>query len=132
MYSLLIHSDARADLEEIWKKAPHAAARIVAVLEEIQSDQELLDALTDQDFGAYGLKEFHVSKISKFWHSGLDLWRFKIWDLEDLKLRYRIVYAYDAKRRRYYVLGILPRATSYDSNDSRVQRILKAYEDLVA
>ena len=132
MYTLVVHADAKADLEEIWEAAPRAAARIVVVLDEIQSNQDLLDALTEHDFGAYGLKEFHVSKISKFWHAGLDLWRFKIWDLEEQKLRYRIVYAYESRKRRYYVLGILPRATSYDINDQRVQRILKAYEDLVA
>lgn len=132
MYSLVVHADAKADLEEIWEAAPRAAARINVVLEEIESNQGLLDSLTDQDFGAYGLKEFHVSKISMFWHTGLDLWRFKIWDLEEQKLRYRVVYAYESRRQRYYVLGILPRATSYDINDKRVQRILKAYEDLVA
>jgi hypothetical protein len=131
VYKLLIHDDAREELEELWRTVPRVAARITALLQEIQGSQELLDALTVHDFGAQGLQSFHVSKISKFWYSGLDIWRFKVWDLEEQRLKFRVVYAYEAKSQRYYVLGILPRAIAYDTNDPRVKRILKAYEDLV-
>jgi hypothetical protein len=133
VYSLAVHDDAEEDLEHIWERDPQAAARISVLLEELEGgDQDLLDALTVHDYGAYRSEDFHVSKISKFWSKGIDLWRLKIWELEEQKLRYRIIYAYEAGKRRYYVLGILPREHSYDSNDQRVRRILQAYEDLVA
>jgi len=130
VYSLVVHTDAEDDLEELWRTAEDVAAAISVLLDELQGSQELLDALTVHDFGARGSEDFHVSKVSKFWDNGKDIWRIKIWDLEEQGLRYRVIYAYERGKKRYYVLGILPRATAYDSNDPRIRRILSAYEDL--
>jgi mRNA-degrading endonuclease RelE of RelBE toxin-antitoxin system len=131
VYSLVVHEDAEDDLEGLWKNDAQAAARISVLLEELEGgDQDLLDALTVHDYGAYRSKDYHVSKISKYWDKGIDLWRLKIWELEDLRLRYRIIYAYKPGAQRYYVLGILPREHSYDSSDPRVQRVLQAYNDI--
>lgn len=132
MYSVAVHEDAEDDLEALWQSAPDAAARIAILLEELEGgDQSLLDALTVHDFGAYESQQVHVSKIAKFWGRGADLWRLKIWELEKQRLRYRIIYAYERGKQRYYVLGILPRKISYDTSDPRVQRVLAAYQDLI-
>lgn len=131
MYSLVVHTDAEDDLEELWQTAEDVAAAISVLLDEIQGSQDLLDALTDHNFGENQSADFHVSKVSKFWDAGKDIWRIKFWDLEQRGLRYRVIYAYERGKKRYYVLGILPRATAYDSNDPRIRRILRAYEDLI-
>lgn len=132
MYTLAVHRDAEGDLEEIWNSAPDAAAIIVALLQEIKNDQNLLDALTAHDFGVHESKRFHVSKWLQFWNRGIDLWRIKLWDLERKGLAFRIIYAYETGLQRYYVLGIFRRDFNYDTSDPRVQRVLAAYGDLTS
>ncbi len=130
MYKLLVHQDAAQDLEELWNTSEQAAARIAALLQEIQCDQTLLEALTDDDFGAYGFKKFHVKKWLHFWNKGFNLWRLKVWDLENSGLPYRIVYAYKVGRQQYYVLGIIHRNFNYDPNHPFTRRILRAYDSI--
>lgn len=130
MLKLFVHEDAEGDLEQLWETEPIAAARIAALLEELEGNPDLLDRLTQQDFGAYGLNEFHVSKWIEQWRQGKDLWRLKIWDLENKGLRYRVVYAFMSRQQDYCVLGILPREFNYDPNHDLTRRIVAAYEDL--
>lgn len=132
MYTLAVHADASDDLVTLAKTEPAKAARIVTVLQEIQHDQDLLDALTAQNYGAYGAQPIHVTKIEKFWHQGADIWRLKIWDLEAQGIKQRVIYAFLPQKRKYFVLGVVPRKHAYDTNHPRIQRLLKAYEDLVS
>ena len=60
MYRLFVHRDAQGDLERLYVADHVAAARVVALLESIAADQDLLDRLTQHDFGAYRSAEFHV------------------------------------------------------------------------
>lgn len=132
MYRLFIHEDADADLERLWAMDPDAAARIGVLLEEIRDDQELLDRLTQHDFGAPPAAPFHVSKWHEQWRRGRDLWRLKLWDLDDLQLRYRVIYAYVPGRRHYHVLAIAHRSqVNYDDpQDPLTRRILGACVNL--
>lgn len=131
MQSLTIHPDARSDLEDLWKVSRKAWARIVALLEQIKADPQLLDALTDHDFGAGKDQPFTVSRIESQWHKGKDLWRLKIWDLEAQRLPYRVIYAYEVRRQRYHVLGVIHRrGFNYEPHHPFIQRILRAYDDV--
>lgn len=130
MFRILVHDDARRDLEKLWDEAPLAAARITVLLEELEGNPDLQDRLTQQDFGAYGSADFHVSKWVSQWNKGRDLWRLKVWDLENQGLRYRVVYALIRGRQDYRVLGIVPRTFNYDPDHELTRRILAAYQDL--
>jgi phage-related protein len=130
VFTLSIHADAEADLDELWKVSEKAAARILALLQEIQGDQQLLDALTVHDFGADHKSEFHVSKWLALWNRGLDLWRLKIWDLDAMRLAYRVVYAYEIGKQRYHVLGVFHRSFNYDRTQPRVQRLENVYHHI--
>lgn len=130
MFRLFVHDDAAGDLEQLWQSAPKAAARIVVLLEELEGNQDLLDRLTQHDFGAHRTAVFHVSKWLKLWNRGKDLWRLKVWDLEDKGLRYRIVYAFVPSNKRYHVLAIAPRNFNYEPTHELTKRILKSYEAL--
>ncbi|MHB8409001.1 MAG: hypothetical protein ACYDHY_13065 [Acidiferrobacterales bacterium] len=130
MNALFIHDDAAADLEALWQREPYAAGQIVALLEELEGNHDLLDRLTQHKFGASHTSEFHVSKWQEQWRKGRDLWRLKLWDLEDKGLRYRIIYAFMPKRQHYHVLAIAPREFNYDSQHPLTQRILRAYKEL--
>jgi len=127
---LFIHKDAIADLSALRQKELKAAARIVALLEELKGNPDLLDRLTQHDYGAHQSADFHVSKWQAQWRQGRDLWRLKVWDLEDQGLRYRIVYAFIPQKQHYHILAIAPREFDYDSNHPISQRILRAYESL--
>jgi len=127
---LFVHADAEDDLEALWDKAPDAAARITVLLQELEGNQDLLDRLTQHDFGAYGVADFHVSKWVEQWKKGKDLWRLKVWDLEEKGVNYRIVYAFVPGKGHYHVLGIVPRGFNYEADHKLTRRILAAYEDL--
>jgi hypothetical protein len=131
LISLYIHEDAKADLKEIYRKAPKTAACIEVFLQEIKGNQDLLDRLTQQDYGPEGYAPFHVSGWFQQWNKGKNLWRLKLWDLESKGIKYRIIYAFIPHQRKYYVLAILSRNNfNYEENDPRTKRILDAYEAL--
>ncbi len=130
MFSLFIHDDASQDLRELCQTDPVSAGRIVALLEQISGDQGLLESLTDHDFGVRGSEDFHVSRWQRQWRQGHDLWRLKVWDLDQAGVRYRIIYAYLPGKRNYYVLAIAPRDFDYDEDHPIGRRILRAYQDL--
>lgn len=130
MIALFVHDDAKDDLLALRKKDPWAAGRIVALLEQLAADPDLLDRLTQHDYGAGGRTDIHVSRWESQWRQGRNLWRFKAWDLEKIGLRYRVIYAFEPKNNHYHVLAIAPREFDYDPNHPISQRILRAYEEL--
>lgn len=130
VYSITVHEDAETDLDEIWELDEDVAAEIIALLEQAKTDQELLDSLTIKDFGAYGTEKIHVDKWLDQQKKGRNLWRVKLWELEDRGIRYRIIYALDPRCSRYHVLGILPRGFDYVANDERTKKLLAAYDEL--
>lgn len=130
MIALFVHDDAKADLLALRDSEPQAAGRILALLEQLEGDTDLLDRLTQHDYGTHHSADFQVSKWLEQWNRGRDLWRLKIWDLEDKGLRYRIVYAFQPRKQHYHVLAIAPREFNYDTSHPISQRILRAYEEL--
>jgi hypothetical protein len=125
-----MHDDASADLDDLWEREPQAAARIAALLEELEGNHDLLDRLTQHDYGAYQSADFHVSKWQEQWRKGRDLWRLKVWELEENGLQYRVVYAFMPKKHHYHILAIAPREFDYDANHPISQRIIRAYQAL--
>ncbi|MCB2263860.1 MAG: type II toxin-antitoxin system RelE/ParE family toxin [Candidatus Thiosymbion ectosymbiont of Robbea hypermnestra] len=130
MIALFVHDDAKADLEALWRKEPQAAGRILVLLEQLEGDPDLLDRLTQHNYGARRSADFHVSKWQEHWRKGRDLWRLKIWDLENKGLRYRIVYAFEPGKLHYHVLAVAPREFNYDASHPISRRILRAYRAL--
>src|ERR1700694_2750791 len=105
MYRLVIHDDANADLDQLWIDNPLAAALVLATLQECQADQRLLDSLLVHDYGKDRSEEIHVSKWLQLYRQGKDLWRLKVWELEDQGVMYRIIYAYIPGKRVFHVLA---------------------------
>jgi len=130
LIALFVHDDASADLEALWESEPKAAARITVLLEELAGNPDLLDRLTQHDYGARHSADFHVSKWLEHWNKGRDLWRLKVWDLEDQGLLYRLIYAFIPGKQHYHILAIAPREFNYDTNHPISRRIQRAYEEL--
>lgn len=130
MPRLLFIEDAKRDLAAIKLEAPQLAVRLAVLLQELSSDDSLLEMLTAHDFGSDKRAPFHVSRWQEHWRGGKDLWRLKFWELEDQGLPYRVVYALKRGTGDHYVLAIVSRDFDYDRNHVVTQRILRAYDDL--
>ena len=130
MLHLFIHRDAVADLVALRAVDGRSAARILALLETLKDDPDLLDRLTQHEYGRGRVAEIHVSRWIEQWNKGRNLWRLKIWDLEGKGVRQRIVYAFEPTTGKHHVLGVVPREFNYDSDHPLSRRIFAAYDDL--
>jgi hypothetical protein len=131
MRKLFLHEDAEADLDELWNSEPRVAAKIEVFLEELRGSQDLLDRITQHDFGTSPRHHpFHVSMWQQQQRLGRNLWRLKLWELEANGKKYRLIYAFIPLKQHHYILGIMPRKNGdfdYDERDPRTQRIVEAY-----
>lgn len=130
MVKLFVHDDAKHDLAEIRKQSLDAMVKIVALLEQLSADEDLLDRLTQHGFGKRGVDPFHVSQWFEQQNQGNNLWRLKDWDLECRGLKYRIIYAFIPQKHHHHILGIFPREFNYESDHEYTQRVLEAYHEL--
>lgn len=110
VYELIVHDDAADDLEGILQQDVDAGTSIAALLEQLMSDQDLLDRLTQDGFGGSlahpvprGAK-FNIKKWGAAQQRGLNLWRMRAFD--SVCDQYRIVYAFNPETTCYCVLGI--------------------------
>ncbi|MCH8071674.1 MAG: hypothetical protein IIA09_06985 [Proteobacteria bacterium] len=131
MLQLEVHDEAEEDLERLLEDEPQAAGAILAFLQELRGDPDLLDCLTITDFGKYGEERFSATS---WWNEQpqRNLWRVKIWDLENQGLQYRIIYAYAGQPRKYHVLAVVDR-DNIDYDDEQhptTQRVRRLYDDL--
>lgn len=129
-YSLVVHEEAEADLEALWRTDAAAAALVTVLLEELEGDQVLLDALTDHKFTHNTDPRFDISRWESFWRRGKDLWRLRPYFEPGAGPSCRVIYAYLPRRRRYCVLAIVPRDFDYDPQHALTQRILASYDQL--
>ena len=107
-----------------------------ATVEQLRSDQDYLERLL-LDFygeergdrwraplGVRQVREFGVDR-------GRDIWRFKIWKLENSGLRFRFFYGYFPSARLLVVLAVDGRGDdTYDPASEMVRRICADYERL--
>lgn len=129
MYSLVLHDYAKDDLEAIWQSTDaDAAAVIQAFLEQAKLDQDLLDRFSSGS--PFKNSTVDIAQWRELWNKGFNLWRLKLLELESISIQYRIIYAFDPQKLRYFVLGILPREFDYRHDDPRTQRIIDAYANL--
>lgn len=127
MSTLNIHDDALADLEALRRSDLHAAVRILALLEQLAVDEDLLDRLTQHGYGKYGTEFFDVSKWHEQQRKNNNLWRLKFHELE---LRgnplYRVIYSFDPLTKSHHVLAIAHRDFNYEANHVITARIHRA------
>lgn len=132
MSELFIHHDAEQDLLRLLRSpsTKEVAAKIAVLLEQLASDDDLLDRLTQHGFGRQGIDPFNITKWFEQQRQGNNLWRLKAWDLGKNGLKYRIIYAFIPAKHHYHILGIVPREFNYEASHALTQRILRAYQEL--
>lgn len=135
MFALSYSPGAQDDIRQLKRANPDAAALVLATIQEIRGDQNLLDSLTIHEFEER-LSKLDVTYTVKHWwehfRKGRDLWRLRVIDDDNLLTDFRIIYGYSISESKYYILGVVPRSFNYDSNHPQTKRILGEYEDLCA
>jgi mRNA-degrading endonuclease RelE of RelBE toxin-antitoxin system len=126
-YTLVIHEDAYKDLDSIFEVDEDTGGEIVALLELLRSNQDLLDRLTQRGFQNYGVPHFTVDEWQEARRSKFNLWRIRQLSSADAG-QYRIIYAFHPQELRYFVLAILNRNFVYDTSIQRVKRIFDLYD----
>jgi len=130
VYTLGVHDDAKADLAEIAKTVPKAAASITALLEVIKASQWWLESLSMEEFGASESQLIHVDAIEHESAAGRNIWRFKAWNLEKQNLQYRVIYSFDTQKRHYLILAVVPRTYAYNPAHPRINQLQRLYDSL--
>lgn len=129
MPRVAFHPDALADIDGIKVNDPDSADHILAVLQQVRTDQDLLDRLTQHNFGADGTADFHVSRWKKQQNKHhRNLWRMKVWGFNTEAWRYRIVYAFAPTGGNVYVLGVVARKDFNYEDDEFTQRVINCYD----
>ena len=130
MAALIINPDAEDDLERLWRLDRWSATRIIALLEEIEGNDDLLDRLSQDYFHRDAPRQFDVRRWVEAWNSGSNLFRLKVWDPNDDLLPYRVIYAFLPNQSEYHVLAVVHREWNYDPEHKLSHRIFQAYDEL--
>lgn len=131
MTSLAIHRDAADDLQSIKARGDLADfGAILAFLQQAKSEPALLATLAEDWFGEDGAADYTVRKVVSLHQRGKRLWRVKVLTLKGMAAAYRVLYAFDATRQRFYVLGIPSRDIAYDLSHPRIQQLITVYDSL--
>lgn len=113
-------------------------AEIMALLEEAENSSEFLEDLLHDFYGEGGAEDkifckFGVKRILFFERENppRDVWRFRIWRLENLGFQFRIFYTYFPKYRIFVLLGLSERTDdTYDPNSRHAGRMRHDYDEL--
>lgn len=114
MYELIIHDDATQDLIGIIASSKSAGYKIIALLEELKENQDLLDRLTQNNYGGRPSKpvpknaDFNICMWAAMQNEGHNLWRLRFFD--PIVEIYRIVYGYYPGSDTYVILGIFEKS----------------------
>lgn len=125
-----VHADAATDLRAIKRRDAAAAAVVLALLQQLQADPDVIDKLTQ-----HGNNDVAGVRVNvKRWQSARsprgDLWRFRA--LDTPATSYRVVYGYHWPTRQICVLGAVHKDEfDYDDHSSPfAQRVLAAWRSL--
>lgn len=129
MYRIAIHRSAGDDLKALAAddSTQVVAAKVLELVRELRANPRLLGNLLDH---GYRTEFIDVSKFQAYWRQRLDLWRLKLWELEDAGLKYRIIYAYSPDTNYFHILAVVHRDFDYDPEHLVTRRILDDYAEL--
>ncbi|WP_282372935.1 hypothetical protein [Pseudomonas sp. PS02290] len=144
MYEFIIHDDATGDLREILAADRAAGVKLAAFLAQLRVDQDLLDRLSQSDYGGSPARPrprsatFNVGMWVAAQQKGMNLWRLRCFT--DEIVGYRLIYAFLPATDQYVLLAIAEKAEVHDKDDERfdyelkheiASRVINSYRDLV-
>jgi hypothetical protein len=123
---------AKEDLNEI--AGEMVRERFWAVIEQLRNDALLQESLRKNFFGEGDTDRYtHVIGVRSI--TGLrkrvperDVWRFKIWSLDNGGLKFRFFYAFFETEPQIIILGVADRDDAYELDSPLIQRICSDYD----
>lgn len=128
--ALDIHDHAVEDIEAILEDDEDAAAAIIAALEAMRDDPQLIDKVTTRGYNHFGdyrtdVKPWQV--VRRF----ANLWRLRLFDTGTAATRYRVIYGYHYQTRQVLVLAIVSKDDfDYEIDSDIARRILADWAEL--
>lgn len=138
-----MHDDAADDVARILEQDPVAGVQLIALLEQLECDQDLLDRLTQNGFGGRPAQpqprtaKFNVRTWVQAQIHDMNMWRLRGFD--DECSSYRCIYAFQPLIDTYVILGIGRKADTattieefdYELDSDLSLRIQAAYRQLM-
>lgn len=131
MYRIAIDCDAQQDINRIRRdRHPNISQKLIAFLQEASASDVIQTHLLKHDEVGRYEDGINVQKWLSQHNQGNGLWRVKLHELEDVGIRYRIIYAYVPEYRAIFILGVVKRDDfDYDNDNNAInQRIRNAYQ----
>lgn len=127
-----VHDHAEEDLDRIAGSDPEALATILATLEQLEADPDMINKLTtfgNVDVGSDRVNIDRWIEASKRARRG-DVWRFRV--LDTPATNFRVVYGYHWQTRQVCVLAVVRKEKlNYDDLTSGIgQRVLSDWASL--
>lgn len=131
MIRIRFHTSVRLDLEEISLLDPIAATRIIAFLEQAQSDPQLLQKLTTHSYRS-GEDNLDIKKWQSMHQDGHAIWRLRFVDFMYRIPDYRLIYLPHTVHHIINIMAICKRSEIvYDDPDHHIyRRIVQACSEL--
>jgi mRNA-degrading endonuclease RelE of RelBE toxin-antitoxin system len=135
LYELIPHDDLEEDLERLLGVDPKIVSQVLALIEQLQADPDLLDDLLRDGYGGTPWKPapkavFNVRAWGRAQDRGLNLWAVRDFELSRMGFEFRIVYAIFPESQLIYLLAIIERAWNYDVSSPISRRIFDSYRAL--
>lgn len=134
-FELIPHDDVTLDLERLNTDKPDVVDRVVALIEQLLADPELVDDLLRDGYGGSPSKPqrgaiFNVRAWGQAQKRELNLWRARDFELSREGHEFRIVYAVFAEEKLIYLLAVVEREWNYDFSHPISRRILNSYRNI--
>lgn len=113
MINIDVHENAVKDIVELRRTDKLAAAVVVATLEQLKADPDVIDKLTTSGSNNVGSARLGVKAWESMRHRA-NLWRFRIFDTPATK--YRVVYGYHWQTRQLCIFAVVNKE-SFDYDD---------------
>jgi hypothetical protein len=119
-----VHDDATNDLKSILQTNRDDFNKLVAFIEQLKVDANLIEKLLEHGFGDDKSEPISVKKwlsIQKI--ECKPVWRLRAWNLEDKGLAYRLLYIYDWHDKNYHIMAIVHRGNlNYDDKNDPIRK----------
>lgn len=144
MYEFIIHNDASSDIRGVIARDRAIGLRLFQAVQQLRADQDLLDRLTQTDWGGSPARPkpktatFNTGPWGAAQQANMNLWRLRFFE-DDLE-GFRLIHAFFPAVNRYVLLAAVEKAEFGAIHDERFNyelkhpvslRIAKAYRALV-
>ncbi|MEY3881518.1 MAG: hypothetical protein RIQ94_2314 [Pseudomonadota bacterium] len=119
-----IHDDATEDLKKILHANRDDAIKLLAFIEQLKADSNLIKKLLEHGFGDDKSELISVKKwLSVHKIERQPVWRLRAWNLEQQGLKYRLIYLFNWHDKSHYIMAIIHRGDfDYDDPNDPIRK----------